>query len=94
MTQPTNCRIAWFNGRFMPENQVLISFRDRSWRYGDGVFDMTRTFNGQAFRLKEHIDRLYRSLRDPPLHRHEFAGDDRRVGADCGAQRTSARRGW
>ena len=51
MTQPTNSRIAWFNGKFMPENQVLISFRDRSWKYGDGVFDMTRTFNGRAFRL-------------------------------------------
>lgn len=63
MTQPIPIRTAWFNGKFMPENQVLISFRDRSWKYGDGVFDMTRTFNGRAFRLKEHIDRLYRSLR-------------------------------
>ncbi len=61
--QPTNSRLAWFNGKFMPENQVLIPFRDRSWKYGDGAFDMTRTFNGRAFRLKEHIDRLYRSLR-------------------------------
>lgn len=63
MTQLTNARIAWFNGKFMPENEVLIPFRDRSWRYGDGVFDMTRTFNGRVFRLKEHIERFYRSLR-------------------------------
>src|ERR1700756_5145004 len=59
----TSSRVAWFNGRFMPENQVLIPFRDRSWRYGDGCFDMTRTFNGRAFPLQEHIDRFYRSLR-------------------------------
>jgi branched-chain amino acid aminotransferase len=76
MTRPSNYRIAWFNGKFMPENQVLISFRDRSWRYGDGVFDMTRTFNGVAFRLKEHIDRLYRSLRylrlDPGMSPQEM----------------------
>ena len=58
-----NSRIAWYNGKFMPESQVLIPFRDRGWRYGDGAFDMTRTFNGRAFRLKEHIDRFYRSLR-------------------------------
>lgn len=63
MTQPTNSRIAWFNGRFMPEGQVLIPFRDRGWRYGDAAFDMTRTFNGRPFRLREHIDRFYRSLR-------------------------------
>ncbi len=76
MTQPTNSRLAWFNGKFMPENQVLISFRDRSWKYGDGAFDMTRTFNGRAFRLKEHIDRFYRTLRylrlDPGLSPQEL----------------------
>ncbi|HJQ60152.1 MAG TPA: aminotransferase class IV, partial [Vineibacter sp.] len=59
----SNTRVAWFNGQFMPEGQVMIPFRDRSWKYGDGAFDMTRTFDGKPFRLKEHIDRFYRSLR-------------------------------
>ena len=63
MPHPANCRTAWFNGAFLPENEVRIPFRDRGWRYGDGAFDMTRTFNGHAFRLEEHIDRFYRSLR-------------------------------
>jgi branched-chain amino acid aminotransferase len=58
-----NTRVAWFNGTIVPENQVVIPFRDKSWKSGDGAFDMTRTFNGAAFRLKEHIDRFYRSLR-------------------------------
>ncbi len=66
-----NTRVAWFNGRVVPEGQVLIPYRDRSWKSGDGAFDMTRTFNGAVFRLKEHIDRFYRSLRyiriDPGL---------------------------
>ena len=76
MKQPTNCRLAWFNGKFMPESQVLIPFRDRSFRYGDGAFDMTRTFNGRAFRLREHVNRLYRSLRylrlDPGMSPQEM----------------------
>ena len=63
MPQLANQRIAWFNGEFVPESQVLIPFRDRSWKYGDGAFDMTRTFDGRAFRLKEHIDRFYRMAR-------------------------------
>jgi len=63
MTALSNTRVAWFNGQFMPEAQVMIPFRDRSWKYGDGAFDMTRTFEGKPFRLKEHIDRFYRSLR-------------------------------
>lgn len=63
MSGLSNSRIAWFNGEFMPEGQVMIPFRDRSWKYGDGAFDMTRTFEGTPFRLKEHIDRFYNSLR-------------------------------
>jgi len=54
MAQLSNQRIAWFNGQFMPENQVMIPFRDRSWKYGDGAFDMTRTFEGQPFPGARH----------------------------------------
>src|SRR5262249_22289584 len=74
--QLSNQRIAWFNGNFVPEGQVMIPFRDRSWKYGDGAFDMTRTFEGKPFRLKEHIDRFYRSLRylqiDPGIRPREM----------------------
>lgn len=59
----SNSRIAWFNGAYVPERDVVVPFRDRSWKYGDGCFDMTRTFNGTPFRLKEHIERFYRSLK-------------------------------
>ena len=38
--QLSNQRIAWFNGEFMPEREVRIPFRDSSWVYGDGCFDM------------------------------------------------------
>jgi len=31
--------------------------------FGDMVFEMTRSFNGEQFRLKEHIDRLYVGLK-------------------------------
>jgi branched-chain amino acid aminotransferase len=58
-----NHRVAYFNGRIVPEREVVIPFRDRGFKYGDAVFDMTRTFEGRPFKLKEHVDRLYRSLR-------------------------------
>ena len=63
MSQLANERVAWFNGEFMPEREVRIPFRDSSWVYGDGCFDMTRTFGHRLFKVKEHVDRLYRSLR-------------------------------
>jgi branched-chain amino acid aminotransferase len=58
-----NERVAWFNGELMPEREVRIPFRDSSWIYGDGCFDMTRTFNHRLFKVKEHVERLYRSLK-------------------------------
>lgn len=63
MSAKANERITYFNGKFVPESQVLVPYRDRSWLFGDGCFDVARTFNGKPFRLKEHIERLYRSLK-------------------------------
>lgn len=66
-----NERIAYFNGKYVPESEVRIPFRDTSWVYGDGGFDMTRTFGHKIFKLKEHIDRFYNTLKylriDPGL---------------------------
>ncbi|HEV8532080.1 MAG TPA: aminotransferase class IV [Methylomirabilota bacterium] len=55
-------RIAYFNGRYVPESEVLVPFRDRGFKYGDAVFDTTRTFGHRVFKLAEHVERLYRSL--------------------------------
>jgi branched-chain amino acid aminotransferase len=71
-----NQRVAYFNGRIVPEREVVIPFRDRGFKYGDAAFDMTRTFNGRVFKLAEHIARFYRSLRylriDPGLSQYEM----------------------
>jgi len=63
MTDGTNQRIAYYNGDYLPEDQVRIPFRDRGFLLGDGAFDMTRTFGGRIFRIREHVERLFRSLR-------------------------------
>lgn len=63
MTALANERVAYFNGRIVPESEVLIPFRDRGFIFGDAVFDTARTFNHKPFRLKEHVERLQRSLR-------------------------------
>jgi branched-chain amino acid aminotransferase len=63
MSVRMNERVAWFNGAFMPEREVRIPFRDLSWVYGDGCFDMTRSFGHRLFKVQEHVERLYRSLK-------------------------------
>lgn len=71
MPERANERIAYHNGRFLPERDVLVPFRDRGFLYGDAAFDTTRTFRHRPFRLREHVERLYRSLKvlriDPGL---------------------------
>ncbi len=67
---------AYFNGEWVPEDQVVIRHTDRGFVTGDVVFDVERTFNGKSFRMKEHVDRLYRSLKfvriDPGLSDDEM----------------------
>ena len=53
----------YFNGEWVPFSQVSISPNDRGFRGGDVVFDVARTFNGKSYRMKEHVERLYRSLK-------------------------------
>lgn len=53
----------YFNGEWMPFSQVKIDPMDRGFMLGDVVFEVARTFNGKIFRLEEHIDRLYKSLK-------------------------------
>ena len=73
----TQERVAYINGDYLPESEVKVSFRDRGFVLGDAVFDTARTFNGKVFRLDDHIDRLYRSLKavdmDPGVLPEEMA---------------------
>jgi branched-chain amino acid aminotransferase len=85
MTALSNERIAYFNGEYVPESAVRVPFRDRSWVFGDGAFDMTRTFNGRVFKIAEHVERLYRSLKylriDPGLSPAEMIAISEEVSA-------------
>ena len=62
---------AYFCGQWVPFDEVRIDPLDRGFLVGDCVFDVARTFNGKSFRMRDHVDRLYRSLKyvriDPGL---------------------------
>ena len=53
--------IVYIDGAYYPKSQAKISVYDHGLLYGDGVFEGIRAYNGVVFKLKEHIDRLYRS---------------------------------
>ncbi len=58
-----NERLVWFNGELIPESQARISIYDSALMFGDMVFEMTRSFNKVQFKLRQHLERLYASIR-------------------------------
>jgi len=58
-----NGRVVWFNGELLPESEAKISIYDSALMFGDMVFEMTRSFNKSQFKLREHLERLYASIK-------------------------------
>lgn len=56
-------RIVYMNGEFVPESEAKISIYDSALMFGDMVFEMTRSFNKKQFKLREHLERLYASIK-------------------------------
>ncbi|MFO1478276.1 MAG: aminotransferase class IV [Verrucomicrobiota bacterium] len=46
------------NGRLVPEDQALVSVFDRSFLYGDGLFETLRVRRSAPFRWEQHFARL------------------------------------
>lgn len=54
--------IVYFDGAFVPEHEAMVSIFDRSFRYGDGLFETLLAKNGRFFRWEQHLQRLERSV--------------------------------
>jgi branched-chain amino acid aminotransferase len=53
----------YINGKLYDKADAKISVYDHGLLYGDGVFEGIRIYNGTAFKLKEHVERLFESAR-------------------------------
>jgi branched-chain amino acid aminotransferase len=66
----------YIDGNFYPKSEAKISVFDHGLLYGDGIFEGIRAYDGIVFKLKEHIDRLYRSahmiMLSIPIDREEM----------------------
>ena len=54
-------RIVYLNGAFVPESEAKLSIYDLSVMQAAAAFEMTRSFNGRHFKLREHLERLEQS---------------------------------
>jgi D-alanine transaminase len=57
----------YFNGQFVPKDQVRISPDDRGFLFGDGIYEVVRSYEGKIFALGPHMERLRYGLRETYL---------------------------
>lgn len=53
---------AYFKNRFLPESQCHVSINDRSYRFGDGIFDTCLVVGGNIYDFARHQQRLENGL--------------------------------
>jgi branched-chain amino acid aminotransferase len=58
----------YMNGKYVTKEQAQVSVYDHGYLYGDGIFEGIRVYNGNIFRCKEHLDRLYDSAKSIMLN--------------------------
>ena len=55
--------LIYVDGKLLPKDEAKVSVFDHGVLYGDGVFEGIRVYDGNIFKLKEHIERLYESAK-------------------------------
>ncbi|MEX2461514.1 MAG: branched-chain-amino-acid transaminase [Paenibacillaceae bacterium] len=58
----------YLNGDYVQKENAMISVYDHGFLYGDGIFEGIRIYNGNIFKCKEHLDRLYDSAKSIMLN--------------------------
>lgn len=63
MPTDSTSHLVYLSGEFVPTDEAKISIFDAAVMLGDMVTESTRTFAHRPFKLDQHIDRLYKSLK-------------------------------
>jgi D-alanine transaminase len=55
-------RIAYVNGRFVPQGEAVVHIEDRGYQFADAVYEVWALFDGKLADAEGHFARLERSL--------------------------------
>jgi len=53
----------YLDGQYVTKEKATVSVYDHGFLYGDGIFEGIRIYNGNIFKCKGHLDRLYDSAK-------------------------------
>src|SRR5579884_3152380 len=56
--------IAFVNGRWSAISAAKVSVEDRGFQFGDGIYELIRTYGGRVFHIQEHLSRLQASAKE------------------------------
>ena len=62
MTAPGPLPVCYLNGSYLPLKEAAVSPFDRAFLFGDAVYEVVPVYESRPFRLRQHLDRLNRSL--------------------------------
>jgi D-alanine transaminase len=66
-------RIAYVNGRYLPQAEASVNIEDRGYQFADGIYEVVHLYDGRLIDADRHLARLDRSLREisltPPMGR-------------------------
>jgi branched-chain amino acid aminotransferase len=51
-----------FNGKIIPQQDLIVGVENRALRYGDGLFESIRMIDGKIRFAQAHFDRLYQGM--------------------------------
>lgn len=51
----------FINGEFLNQEDAKVSYEDRGYVFGDGIYEYIRAYNGKLFTVTEHFERFLRS---------------------------------
>lgn len=57
-------RIAYVNGRYLPQREASVNIEDRGYQFADGIYEVVHLYDGRLIDEDLHLNRLQRSLRE------------------------------
>lgn len=68
--------VAYLNGEWLATSEATLPLDDRGFIFGDCLYDIVSAWKGTIFRLDDHLDRFFASMRatrlDSPITREEW----------------------
>jgi D-alanine transaminase len=66
-------RIAYVNGRYLPQSEASVNIEDRGYQFADGIYEVVHLYAGRLIDADRHLARLDRALAEisltPPMGR-------------------------